>query len=217
MRASLAKSLRRSVREGAAPAFHSTSSTADAVAVNIQSQRREQFGAATPVPSILPRGDVRFRLHVSFVNNMMETIMAGKVFTDEYFMRYAKVLQPTLPVPLMVHARSERWAIMAAKPRPLELSIPAPNQFEFALNIASMELNGEKFEQPTTATVRYELVKNEFDEYCLERRQDVALESTLPSYQRDFLQQKLSAFFAPILDGGGVAVPDGGSLGSLKS
>jgi hypothetical protein len=205
------------IREGAAPVFHSTSSTSEAVAVNIHSQRREQFGAPTAAPLDFAEGDVRFRMHVSFLNNMMETIMAGKVFTDEYFMRYAKVLQATLPVPLMVHARSERWAIVAAKPRPLELRIPGPNQFEFALHIASFELSGEKFDNPTTATIRYELVKNEFDEYYLERQRDVELESTLPSYQREFLHQKLSAFFAPVLDAGGVAIPEGGTLGSLNT
>lgn len=205
------------VREGARPFFHSTSSAPDAIAANIMSQRREQFGAATPCPLDFTEGDVRFRMHVSFLNNMMETIMAGKMFTDQYFMQYAKVLQPTLPLDLMVHARTPRWAIIAAKPRPLELSIPAPNQFQFALNIASLEVDGEKFNEPTTATVRYELVKNEFDEYYLERTTDVQLNSSLPTAQRDFLQKKLSAFFAPVLDAGGVSIPEGGSLGSLST
>jgi hypothetical protein len=204
------------VREGAAPYFHGTTSTADVVAVNINSQRREQFGAATPCPTDFAEGDMRFRLHVSFLNNMLETIMAGKMFTDEYFMKYAKVLQPTLPLDLMVHARAQRWAIIAAKPRPLELRIPAPNQFEFALHIASLEVDGEKFIEPTTATIRYELVKNEFDEYYLERTADVEIESSLSKQHREFLHKKLSAVFAPVLDGSGVVVPEGGSLGSLN-
>ncbi len=205
------------VREGAAPFFHSTASTTEFVAANIMSQRREQFGAATPCPTDFAEGDLRFRMHVSFLNNMMETIMAGKMFTDEYFMRYAKVLQPTLPLDLMVHARAPRWAIIAAKPRPLELRIPAPNQFEFALHIASLEVDGEKFTKPTTATVRYELVKNEFEEYYLERTADLEIESSLPTQHRDFLHKKLSAFFAPVLDAGGVSIPEGGSIGSLNS
>ena len=84
------------------------------------SQRREQFGAATACPLDFAEGDVRFRMHVSFLNNMMETIMAGKVFTDEYFMQYAKVLQADACLcDLMVHSRAQRWAIVAAKPRPL--------------------------------------------------------------------------------------------------
>ncbi len=205
------------VREGALPFFHSTASASAAIAANIMSQRREQFGAATPCPLDFAEGDVRFRVHVSFLNNMMETIMAGKMFTDEYFMQYAKILQPTLPLDLMVHARTPRWAIIAAKPRPLELRIPAPNQFEFALNIANLEIDGEKYNDPSTATIRYELVKNEYDEYYLQRMADVRLESTLPTVQRDFLQKKLSAFFAPVLDAGGVSIPEGGSLGSLSA
>ncbi|MDZ4656844.1 MAG: hypothetical protein SH868_04615 [Bythopirellula sp.] len=205
------------VREGAAPFFHSTASSTDFVAANMMSQRREQFGAATPCPLDFASGDVRFRMHVSFLNNMMETIMAGKMFTDEYFMRYAKVLQPTLPLDLMVHSRTPRWAVIAAKPRPLELRIPAPNQFEFALHIASLEVDGESFNLPTTATVRYELVKNEFEEYYLERTAELEIESSLPTEHRDFLHKKLSAFFAPVLDAGGVSIPEGGSIGSLNS
>jgi hypothetical protein len=205
------------VREGAAPYFHSTSSTADSIVANIMSQRREQFGAAMACPHDFADADLRIRLHVSFINNMMETIMAGKVFTDEYFMRYAKVLQPTLPLDLMVHSRGQRWAIIAAKPRPLELRIPAPNQFEFVLHVASLEISGEKFEQPATATVRYELVKNQYDEYYLKRVEDLRLDSQLATFQRDFLHKKLNAFFSPILDASGVAIPDGDAIGRLNS
>ena len=182
------------VREGAAPYFHSTSSAIDYITANIMSQRREQFGAATPCPLDFADGDVRVRIHVSFVNNLMETIMAGKMFTDEYFMKYAKVLQPTLPLDLMVHSRAPRWAIIAAKPRPLELSIPEPNVFEFALQIASLEVGGQKFEEPTTATVRYELVRNDLDEYYLERTADVTIKSSLSQEHQTFLHKKLSAF-----------------------
>lgn len=205
------------IREGAAPYFHSTSSTPDAIVANIMSQRREQFGAATACPHDFSDADLAIRLHVSFINNMMETIMAGKVFTDEYFMRYAKVLQPTLPLDLMVHSRGQRWAIVAAKPRPLELRIPAPNQFEFVLHVASLEISGEKFNQPATSTVRYELVKNQYDEYYLKRIQDLKLDSQLATFQSDFLHKKLSAFFSPILDAGGVAIPDGDAIGRLNS
>jgi hypothetical protein len=147
---------------------------------------------------------------------MMETIMAGKMFTDEYFMKYAKVLQPTLPLDLMVHSRAPRWAVIAAKPRPLELSIPSQNVFEFAFHIAALEIDGQKFEQPTTATVRYELVKNDLDEYYLQRDADVVIESSLAPEHQAFLHTKLSAFFAPVLDGGGVVVPEGGGVGSLN-
>lgn len=204
------------VREGAAPYFHSTWSNANYVLAGIMSGNREQFGAATPCPMDFADGDVRIRVHVSFLNNMMETIMAGKMFTDEYFMKYAKVLQPTLPLDLMVHTRAPRWAVIAAKPRPLELSIPSPNVFDFKFNIASLEIDGEKFEQPTSATVRYELIKNDLNEYYLQRSTDLELESSLATEHQAFLHKKLSAFFAPVLDGGGVIVPEGGSMGALN-
>ena len=205
------------VREGAAPSFTGTQSSDRTVTINIHEGRREQFGAAQPCPEYFPQADVVGQLHVSFINNMLETIMAGKMFTDEYFMKYAKVLQPTLPLDLMVHARTSRWAIVADKPRPLELTIPESNHFKFTLRIAAMEVDGERFTAATEAIVRYQLRQNEFGEYYLERDGDVQLESQLDSHHRELLQKKLSAFFAPILDGGGVIIPDGGQTGTLNS
>lgn len=205
------------VREGAAPYFHGTASTMEFVAANIMSQRREQLGAATTCPLDFPEGDVRVRIHTSFLNNLMETIMAGKKFTDEYFMKYAKVLQPTLPLELMVHARAPRWAVVAATPRPLELKIPSANTFEFTFRLAGFEIDGEQFATPTTATVRYLLEKTDLDEYYLKRTGPVELVSTMPQEHQEFLHKKLSAFFAPVLDGGGVIVPEGGGIGALNA
>lgn len=204
------------IREGAAPRFAGTSSTQEEIVLKIAERRREQLGAATDWPVDLPTGDVSVRVHVSFINNLLETIMSGKKFTDEYFMKYAKVLQPTLPLPLMVHARAPRWAIVADSPRPFELTIPEPNMFHITLNIATFELDGVRYDARTSASLQYELVKNEFGEYFLLRTHEVVLESKLATDQRDFLRSKLDAFFAATLDGGGVLVPDGGALGQLK-
>jgi len=38
----------------------------------------------------------------------------------------------------------------------------------------------------------------------------------MPEESQAFLLQKLSAFFAPVLDGSGVALPAGGTLGRLR-
>ncbi|MGI9427898.1 MAG: hypothetical protein ACR2NM_04530 [Bythopirellula sp.] len=203
------------VREGATPYWESIESSAEAVVVNVASRRREQFGAATYSPQT-SSADIQVQLHVSFFNNMLETIMAGKTFTDKYFMRYGKVLQPQLPPQLMVHARSIRWALIAAKPRPFELTIPAPNQFVIQLTAQRIDIGDEQFTGPTLATVRYELQQDEFGEYRLHRQGEVELDSPIPAASQQFLLQKLNAFFAPVLDGGGVAVPTGGTLGRLS-
>ncbi len=205
------------IREGAAPIFAGTQSTDSTVSVNIHEGNREQFGAAQVCPVTFPEADVVGQIHVSFVNNLLETIMAGKMFTDEYFMKYAKVLQPTLPLDLMVHTRAQRWAIIADKPRPLELEIPITDHFKFTLKIAALEVDGERYTALTTANVLYQLRKNEYGDYFLQREGDVHLESQLDSHHREFLQKKLNAFFAPILDGGGVIIPEGGSTSTLSS
>jgi hypothetical protein len=203
-------------REGAAPRFEGTASTGDAVNVNVLAQNRSQFGAPTPCPVEFAGSDVQLRLHVSFLNNMLATIMGGKTFTDEYFAKYAKVLQPTLPLDLMVHTRARRWAVIAATPRPFVLSIPETNHFSFTLHFAALELDGQRHEAATTMTVSYELKKNDIGEYYLERIGDLQLDSALTAHQQDFLEKKLAAFFSPILDGSGVMIPDSGAAGSVN-
>jgi hypothetical protein len=202
-------------REGASPRWAGLQSSAESVIVNALSQRREQWGAVTACP-LVSDADLQVRLHVSFFNNLAETIMAGKTFTDKYFMNYGKIIQANLPPALMVHARSQPWAIVAAKPRPLEITIPAPNRLRMQLNIQRVEIGEEQYTGPTVATIHYQLVKNDFDEYELERQGEVELDSSLPPEAEAFLLSKFDAFFAPVLNGGGVALPEGGALGRLQ-
>lgn len=203
-------------REGATPRWEGIQTTTDSVIVNGISQRREQLGSPVAAPTLADPADVQVQLHVSFFNNMLETIMAGKTFTDRYFMRYGRILQAELPPQLMVHSRSVRWSVDARKPRPLEISIPAPNRFRIELRFQKVVIGEEQFTGPTILTVEYDLLENEYGEYFLERDQDLALDSSLPAEQEAFLHGKMSAFFAPILDAGGVALPEGGSLGRLR-
>ena len=203
-------------REGATPRWEGIQTTTDSVIVNGISQRREQLGSPVAAPTLEDPADVQVQLHVSFFNNMLETIMAGKTFTDRYFMRYGRILQAELPPQLMVHSRSVRWSVDARKPRPLEISIPSPNRFRIELRFQKVVIGEEQFTGPTVMTVEYDLLENEYGEYFLEREQDLVLDSSLPAEQEAFLHGKMSAFFAPILDAGGVALPEGGSLGRLR-
>ncbi len=203
-------------REGAAPRVLGAQSTPVGVQLNVLGGRRGQWGAPTPCPLQTPGEGVVVRLHVSFFNNAAETIMAGKRFTDRYFMNYAKILQAELPLPLMVHARSQRWAMIAASKRPLVVRIPAPDRFEFTLRMQGFEFGDQTVTTPAVARAAYQFVRDEWGEYRLERDGVLTLETDLETSQRDFLYQKLSAFLAPILDGAGVALPDGGALGKVR-
>ncbi|MCH2115254.1 MAG: hypothetical protein MK171_10140 [Pirellulales bacterium] len=205
------------VREGAAPQLLGTRSTVTGIEVNGLSGRRGQWGAPTPCPFLATGEDVAARVHVSFFNNLAETIMAGKRFTDKYFMNYANILQAELPLPLMVHSRSQRWAMIAAPQRPLVLQIPAPNRFDFTLRMQGIELDGEEILVPAIAKVSYQITHNDLDEFRLERVGSLQLHSDLDSEMQSFLHGKLSAFFAPVLDGGGVVIPDGGALGRVAA
>ena len=205
------------VREGAAPQLLGTQSSGHGMELNVLEGRREQWGAPAPCPFPVQSGGVIARVHVSFFNNLAETIMAGKTFPDTYFMNYGRILRAELPLPLMVHSRSQRWALIAADERPLVLRIPAPNRFEFTLRTQGIEFDRETILTPATAQVSYELVQNDFDEYRLERVESLQLHSELDSEHQAFLHSKLSAFFGPVLDGGGMAIPDGGALGRVAA
>ena len=203
-------------REGVKVEPLGTRSTSEGLFLDVLSGRREHWGAPTPCPFPATNEGVVGRVHVSFLNNAAETIMAGKRFTDRYFMNYAKIFQAELPLPLMVHSRSKRWAMIAANERPLVLEIPSPSRFEFTLNMQGFEYDGEELAIPGMARVAYELVEDEYGEFRLERDGDLTLETELDTLKRVFIHEKLSAFFAPILDAGGVVIPDGGTLGKLS-
>lgn len=204
------------VREGAQPRIHSLHSSNKSIVLNVENRRRDQFGAVTSSAFQSRDNDLQAHIHVSYFNNMAETILGGKRLSDTFLMKYAKILQAELPLPLMVHSRATHWAITTTKRRPLELRIPEPNRFELVLQINSVQMNHEKFITPTTATIYYHLVKNEYGEYQLIREGEIELTSTLPTEHRLFLHEKLDAFFAPVLDGGGVVIPDGGILGAMN-
>jgi hypothetical protein len=204
------------VREGAVPDIQGLRSTLDGIELNVAGERRHQFGAVVPFSSNAVGGDVQLRLHVSLVNNTLETILGGKTLSDEFLMRYAKILQAQLPIPLMVHSRSRRWAITTVKHRPLELRMPEPNRLQFVMRLEAVEIDGQTFDVPATATINYDLVKNDFDERELVRDGEVELDTALPTDARSFLHERLDAFFAPLLNAGGVAVPDGGVLGAMN-
>jgi hypothetical protein len=204
------------VREGAVPRVDGFRSTPAGIELNVAGERRHQFGAVVPYGADAVGGDVQVRVHISFFNNTAETILGGKRLTDEFLMKYAQILQAELPLPLMVHARSQRWAVATRKYRPLEMSLPAPNRVQLVMRIEAVEIDGQTYDSPATATMNFDLVKNEFDEYALVRDGQVELDSSLPTVAREFLHEKLDAFFAPVLDAGGVAIPDGGILGTLN-
>ena len=108
-----------------------------------------------------------------------------------------------------------RWAVIAAKQRPLVLQIPSANRFHFTLRLQGLECDGETTWTPAVAEVFYELAQNKYGEYRLERAGELQLRTNLDEHKRTFLQRKLSAFFGPVLDGGGVVIPDGGALGKV--
>jgi hypothetical protein len=204
------------VREGAAPHFHSACTSTSGVQLNVSAGNRDQFGAATACPEERFDADVLLRVHISLVNNMVETITGGKHLKDTFFMKYAQLLHSELPLPLMVHSRATRWAIVTPKQRPFELQVLGLNRFQFRLKIESVELDGRALVGPTTATIVYELERNEFGEHQLRRDGGVRLDTALDEDARVFLHEKLDALFAPLFDGGGVLIPDGGPLGALK-
>jgi hypothetical protein len=203
-------------REGATPYFHGAHSTNEGVALTAYARRRDQFGAPTPCPIQSIAGDVLVRVHTSFVNNMAETITGGKTLSDEFFMRYAKVIHAELPLPLMVHSRAPRWALTMARYRPIAFENPAANRFVIVVRVDAVHIDDAVKATPSTARIAYELVENEFDEFELRRQGGVELTSDLDEPTREFLLEKLDAFFGPMLNGGGVVVPEGGVLGALR-
>jgi hypothetical protein len=204
-------------REGAVPTFVGTLSTDSKVQLNVMARQRGQFGAATDLPAEMAGGDVVIGVHVSFINNMAETILGGKTLSDSFVMKYAKVVHAELPLPLMVHCRAPHWTMTMAKHRPLELVIAGPNEVVLISRVVALEVDGVTTEMNAVARMNYAIQQDEFGDVSLVRQGDVELEAEGTAEARAFLASKLDAFFGPTLTGGGVIVPAGGALASLKS
>jgi hypothetical protein len=204
-------------REGAVPTFAGTLSTDSKVQLNVMAKQRGQLGAATALPADLAGGDVVIGVHISFINNMAETILGGKTLSDSFVMKYAKVVHAELPLPLMVHCRTPRWGMTMAKHRPLELVIARPNEVVLISRVVALEVDGVTTEMNAVARMTYAIQQEEFGDVSLVRQGDVELEAEGTPEARQFLATKLEAFFGATLTGGGVIVPAGGALASLKS
>jgi hypothetical protein len=203
-------------REGALPAFAGTQSSDAKVQLNAVARQRGQFGAATALPSDMAEGDVVVGVHISFINNMAETILGGKTLSDSFVMKYAKVVHAELPLPLMVHNRRASWAMTMAKHRPLELVIAGPNELVLISRVVALDVDGVTTEMNATATIAYRIHRDQFGDVLLIRQGDVKLESEAATEARAILAAKLDAFFGPTLTGGGVIVPAGGALATMK-
>jgi hypothetical protein len=197
------------VREGAMPRFAGARSSPTEIVLGAIAANRSQWGAPAPCPVEIAEADVSIRIHVSFFNNMLETILGGKRLSDEFLMRYAKIMQAELPLNLMVHSRTPRWALEAASVRPLEIAVTEPNCFRFTFRTRGIHIDGVEHPYPSEATVEYRLLREDDGYAWLQRLGPLRLDSELPTPARIFLEAKLSAFFGEILDGGGVVVPDG--------
>ena len=108
-------------------------------------------------------------------------------------MNYGKIIQAELPISLMVHSRSTRWAVIAAKQRPLILQIPSANRFHFTLNLQGTRLDGITRMSPVSAKVAYELTHNEYGEYRLERDGELELQSELDDQAQAFFHSSFLA------------------------
>jgi hypothetical protein len=203
-------------REGAEPYFAGAQSDERGARLNAFAQQRGQFGAATPCPVESIAADVVVGIHASFFNNMAETITGGKTLSDRFIMKYAKVLHAELPLPLMVHTRAPRWALTMAKQRPLAVEIAAPDRVTFRVRVDAVEIDGATTPTNAVATIAYRLQRYEFGDYYLQRQGELTLDARCAAATADFLHAKLDAFFGPVLNGGGVIVPEGGTLGAMQ-
>jgi hypothetical protein len=204
-------------REGAEPTFTGAQTTDRDMRLNAYARHRGQFGAATPCPADAVKGDVVIGVHASFFNNLAETITGGKTLSDEFLMKYAKVVHAELPLPLMVHSRAPRWAFTMARHRPLSVTIPDQENISFRVRVDAVEIDGATTEVGATAMIRYRLERDKFGDFALLRKGGVEFDAHGPADVQAFVHEKLDAFFGPVLNGGGVIVPEGGAMGTIRS
>jgi hypothetical protein len=205
------------IREGSTPQLTGSHSTQEGLVWDVKGRSRGQFAAPIPCPPDLGSGDVTVRMHLSLFANTAETSLAGKWLTDDFFMKYAKVIHPQLPLALMVHSRADTWAVLATSSRPLDVQTDGPNQWLLRMQFDALKIGGEVYPQPATWEVRYRFAQDEYGDARFTRVGQPVLTTELAPDLREFLHHKLDAFFGEEFSGGGVALPDGGVLGALRN
>jgi hypothetical protein len=100
--------------------------------------------------------------------------------------------------------------------RPIELVIPKLDHFDFIVRVEAIELDRRRIPVSAVATVHYELRQDDLGEYALHRLGDVELQAGPSEEVRRLVHEKIDAFFGPVLNGGGVVIPEGGILAPLR-
>ncbi len=203
-------------REGASPRFHSSASTAESIQVRFTSQKSTQFGAVTRCPQLGLQADLVQCVHESFINNFIETVATGKDYADEYFREAAKAMQPELPLALVIHSRAPRWTVTTRKHLPLMVRLNSVDDIQVRLGVQRLKVGDDTWQGDIEVAADYRWAKTEIQEYRLERKGEVVISGKMDPKFLTFFQTKMDAFFAEVIDGGGVSVPDGGLLGTLK-
>jgi hypothetical protein len=183
-------------------------------------QRNElQLSAAGPPPALATRYDLAGCVHESMINNLCESLLAGRIIHDEEWLEMMHLLLGERPRPLWVHDRAERWAVIFANERPLTVMFQE-DRLAFVLHLDEVQRGTEMLHQGVEIAARF-VPQIDQDGPWLLRDGDLEIRFTSRIDQereallRHFLVRKFDAVFPTVLHFYGLMPPAGGSMGKL--
>jgi hypothetical protein len=170
-----------------------------------------------PIPSY----DIAACLNDNFVNEMAARTLSGRTVTDEQLGNLMLTLVGKTPHPLWVHANADRWRIVAAAERPLDVSF-ADDLVSITLRIAEVYCGERGFHSLSEVSAKYSLEITQDGPHLI-RVGDVEVklaESSATAGEiaqwQQLLRRKFSGVFLSELYFDGLTPPAGGTWGKLR-
>jgi hypothetical protein len=209
------------LRVNALPSIMKFWSDASHLRVAFSQWNHTQLAPATPIPEFPADYDLACGAHESMVNNFTEVMLEGATTYDHGWAHVVELMAGSVPRPLWVHDRAERWTATFADDHPFVARFD-DGRVSFTLRFKKIVHGERTYEHPVEVEVRLIPKTSERDGPVLVRNEELdirvapGLDSQAEAELRKFLDTKVGAVFPPELYFDGFSAPAGGTIGRLR-
>lgn len=159
--------------------------------------------------------DIAVCVHESLIEQVVDRLLGGKEVSDQQILRIVELLTGTAPRPLWVHERSERWSVVLAAARPVEIAF-RDEAIHVVVNVVETVRGEERTSIPARVSAAFEAIPH-VDGLSLVRRGGLGVElmnalenDPATEAQRRFLTAKFGGILPEEFHFDTLAPPAGG-------
>lgn len=211
----------KAVERGIFPAWVQLSSTNDHVHLRAHVASDGQPGAAAPPPSLNDSHELRFSFQQTLPNNVAQTLLGGKVVTDQQIADFLQNVIGDVPREYRLGTHLETWSAKFAQATPMQFDF-TDAKIEVVLNFRTFVRGDREHEFPIAVKTTYEPVVTRFG-LSLRQRSPVSYErpDEAPVADTDdemlaFVRRKFNALLSDELYFQAFVPPPGGAFDKLS-